>query len=126
LKVTGGSVGIRPAPSGRTVEQLVAELNRLDQQVRAIQAEIEDLVHRERRSPRRQTTNRPPLTEREMQVLRAMAWGFATKEIADQLKIGEKSVGTYRARAFRKLGLESRADLVRYAVRHGWMILSMD
>jgi DNA-binding NarL/FixJ family response regulator len=61
----------------------------------------------------------PLLSERELQVLKLLADGLRTKEIADNLGIGAKSVETYRARLMGKLKLGSVAELTRYAVREG-------
>ena len=58
------------------------------------------------------------LSPREVQVLRELALGFTNKEIAARLAVSEKSVETYRARLFEKLGVSRRADLVRYAISH--------
>lgn len=59
------------------------------------------------------------LSRREQDVLRLTAFGHTSPEIAEQLGIGVKSVESYRARVNQKLGFESRADLVRYALAHG-------
>ncbi len=61
-----------------------------------------------------------PLTDREIEVLRAVALGFTNKEISGRLDVSVKSVETYRARAAEKLGLRTRADIVRFASAHGW------
>jgi len=61
------------------------------------------------------------LTERETEVLKQAALGFTNKEIARRLDIGIKSVETYKLRGTEKLGLKTRADLVRYAFAQGWM-----
>lgn len=61
------------------------------------------------------------LTEREEYVLRMVALGYANKEIAARADISIKSVETYKARATDKLHLHSRAQIVRFAVEHGWM-----
>lgn len=61
------------------------------------------------------------LSEREEEVLRRVAWGESNKEIADVLGISTKTVETYKARITEKLGLRSRTDMVRYAVRRGWL-----
>lgn len=61
------------------------------------------------------------LSPRETQVLRDLALGFTNKEVAQRLAVSVKSVETYRARLFEKLGLERRADLVRYAIAHNLM-----
>lgn len=59
------------------------------------------------------------LSRRERQVLEFIAWGHTNQEIADRLHISVKSVETYRTRLGDKLGLRTRADLVRYAMRAG-------
>lgn len=61
------------------------------------------------------------LSEREEDVLRRIAWGASNKEIAAELRISVKTVETYKARIADKLGLKTRTDLVRYAVRQGWL-----
>jgi DNA-binding NarL/FixJ family response regulator len=62
------------------------------------------------------------ITEREAEVIKLVALGFANKEIATQLDVGVKSVETYKARAAEKLGLRSRADIVRasHPGKVGW------
>ena len=45
--------------------------------------------------------------------------GFSSREIGDQLVISPKTAETYRQRAMEKLGLERRADLIKFAVRAG-------
>jgi DNA-binding NarL/FixJ family response regulator len=59
------------------------------------------------------------LSRREIEVLRAVALGFTTREISKELKVSQKTVQTYRERIYKKLGLQSRADLVHYALAHG-------
>ena len=55
---------------------------------------------------------------RERQVLRFLADGKSSKEIASILDISTRTVECYRARVMHKLGLHSAAALVRYAVRN--------
>jgi DNA-binding NarL/FixJ family response regulator len=69
----------------------------------------------------RRTSEVNELSEREAEVLRLTAWGFGNKEIAVQLDISVKTVETYKARLAEKLNLTSRTEIVRYAVRHGWL-----
>ena len=57
------------------------------------------------------------LSERELQVLKLVAEGFSSREIAQQIFISVKTVETYRGRFAEKLGLTSRA--VRYALETG-------
>lgn len=63
----------------------------------------------------------PELSEREAEVLRLIAWGYSNKEIAAQLNISVKTVETYKGRLTEKLQLRSRTQIVRYAVRQGWL-----
>lgn len=61
------------------------------------------------------------LSDREAEVAQLTAAGQTTKAIAAGLDVSAKTVETYRARAMQKLGLQTRADLVRYAVQQGWL-----
>jgi DNA-binding NarL/FixJ family response regulator len=61
------------------------------------------------------------LSERESQVLRLIAWGYSNKEIGWKLNINVKTVDTYKLRLMEKLDLRSRTDIVRYALRKGWL-----
>ncbi len=62
---------------------------------------------------------RPALSPRELQVLRFIAEGLRTKEIADKLNVGLKTAETYRQRLIHKLDCNGTAELVRYAIREG-------
>ncbi len=62
-----------------------------------------------------------PLSGREAEVIRRIAWGESNKAIARSLDISVRTVETYKARIADKLGLRTRADIVRYAVKEGWM-----
>lgn len=66
-------------------------------------------------------TSQREITNREEQVLRLIAQGFSNKEIAAKLAISVKTVETHKANAMEKLEFRSRAELVRYAVRKGWL-----
>jgi two-component system, NarL family, response regulator NreC len=65
----------------------------------------------------------PPdnLSQREVDVLRLIAFGHTNAEIAEQLFLSVRTVETHRAHVQQKLGLTSRAELVRYALEHGLM-----
>ena len=58
------------------------------------------------------------LSNRELQVLRMIASGKTLKEIAAELFLSEKTIGTYRARISEKMGLSSNVELARYALHH--------
>jgi DNA-binding NarL/FixJ family response regulator len=62
-----------------------------------------------------------PLSDREEEVLREIAWGRSNKEIGERLGISTKTVETYKARITEKLGLRSRTEMVRYALQRGWL-----
>lgn len=59
------------------------------------------------------------LSNRELQVLRALAVGQSIAEIATQLNLSGNTVSTYRTRVFEKLGLKNLVDLIHYAQQHG-------
>jgi two-component system, NarL family, response regulator NreC len=58
------------------------------------------------------------LTPREREVLRLIALGHTSVEIAQRLGLSPRTIETHRARIHRKLGLDTRAELVQYAMRH--------
>jgi DNA-binding NarL/FixJ family response regulator len=61
------------------------------------------------------------LSEREVEVIRLVAQGHTSKEMATNLGLSPRTLETYKARAMSKLHLRSRADLIRYALRSGWL-----
>ncbi len=67
-------------------------------------------------------SDRPPhdeLSIREYQVMCMIATGIKPQQIADELGMGVKTVGTYRARIFKKMHMNSNAELARYVLEHG-------
>jgi len=56
------------------------------------------------------------LSDREREVTRLVALGYTNMEIAAELHIGQKTVETHRAHVLAKLGLRTRADVVRFAI----------
>ena len=58
------------------------------------------------------------LSNREFEVLRALGSGMTVKDVAEQLRLSAKPVSTYRTRLLEKMGLKSKADLIRYVVVH--------
>lgn len=59
------------------------------------------------------------LTSREASVLRLLAEGYSNEKIGEQLEISKHTVARHREKIMRKLGLHSRSDLVKYAIRKG-------
>jgi two-component system, NarL family, response regulator NreC len=75
-------------------------------------------------SPLRNRRGDPPrrrVTDREAEVLRLMALGHSNKEIASSLEVSVKTVEVHKANAMRKLGLQGRIDIVKYALLQGWL-----
>jgi DNA-binding NarL/FixJ family response regulator len=62
-----------------------------------------------------------PLSPRETEVLRLIAWGNTNKEIAAQLDLSVKTVEAHKANGMRKLGMRGRIEIVRYALLQGWL-----
>ena len=75
---------------------------------RLVAAEVEE----------RKRADEDPLSEREREVLRLLALGHTNQEIAQMLYISVRTAETHRAHIMQKLGLTSRAELVRYALDH--------
>lgn len=69
----------------------------------------------------KETPSESHLSEREEQVIRLVAQGYTSQEVATQLHLAVTSVETYRARAMQKLGLRGRVELVQYALKVGWL-----
>ena len=58
------------------------------------------------------------LSNRELEVLRLIAAGKTLKEVAAELNLSEKTVGTYRLRLAKKMSLSTNVELARYALQH--------
>jgi DNA-binding NarL/FixJ family response regulator len=65
------------------------------------------------------------LTKREQEVMRLVAEGFTTKEIAERLFISSKTVDNHRAHIMNKLGIHRTVELIRYAARIGLIDLDV-
>jgi DNA-binding NarL/FixJ family response regulator len=60
-----------------------------------------------------------PLTPRESEIVKLIAEGNSSREIAELLVISDKTVERHRANVLEKLGMRDRVDLTRYAIRRG-------
>jgi two-component system response regulator NreC len=69
---------------------------------------------------------RPRISRREGQVLRLLAQGYTNAEVAARLRVGVKTIETYRARLSEKLKLKTRAELYRFAVSSGLLEAGAD
>jgi DNA-binding NarL/FixJ family response regulator len=72
---------------------------------------------------RRQGAELNPLTPREREVLQLLAEGQSNQKIAELLSISVKTVETHRANTMNKLALTDKTELVKYALRKGWISL---
>jgi DNA-binding NarL/FixJ family response regulator len=82
----------------------------------AVRALIRDYLERARRG---EATPEDPLTPREQEVVKLIAEGHTSEEIAQILVISKKTVERHRANILEKLGMRNRVDLTRYAIRRG-------
>lgn len=82
----------------------------------AVTAMIRDYLERARRG---EPVPEDPLTPRELQVVKLIAEGATSEEIATVLVISRKTVDHHRARVLEKLGVRNGAELTRYAIRRG-------
>lgn len=67
------------------------------------------------------STAEAPLTEREREILILVAQGNSNKRIAQQLDVSVRTVETHRLNLRRKLGIETPAGLIKYALQRGWI-----
>jgi DNA-binding NarL/FixJ family response regulator len=96
-KVWGGETYVDPTLGGRLVER-----------ERHVTTNVSGAVDR-------------ALTDREVEVARLIAQGYSNKEVASRLRISVKTVETHKARVLEKLGIQSRVELVQYAMDEGWL-----
>lgn len=62
------------------------------------------------------------LSPREREIMRLIAMGYTNRQAAEELFLSEKTIETYKARLMAKLGLHSRTELVRYALKIGLIL----
>ncbi len=107
---------------GSATEDLTAAIRSVASGKRYLSSRISDAIIREylelKRTDDRSSTS-AELTVRERQVLELMAGGMSTREIAARCNLSVKSIETYRKRIMNKVGVNSVAELTKYAVREG-------
>ena len=82
----------------------------------AVTALIRDFLDRARRG---EAGPADPLTAREQEIVKLIAEGLTSDEIAESLVISSKTVDRHRANLLEKLGMRNRVELTRYAIRRG-------
>jgi DNA-binding NarL/FixJ family response regulator len=63
-----------------------------------------------------------PLGQRELEIVKLIAEGHSSRQIAERLILSEKTVDRHRANILAKLDLRDRVDLTRYAIRRGLVV----
>lgn len=82
----------------------------------AVTALVRDYLERARHG---EATPEDPLTPREQEVVKLIAEGHTSEEIAEMLVISKKTVERHRANILEKLGMRNRVQLTHYAIRSG-------
>jgi DNA-binding NarL/FixJ family response regulator len=85
----------------------------------AVRALVRDYLDR---ASRGEDTPEDPLSPRELEVVKLIAEGYTSEEIAEQLFISKKTVDRHRANVLEKLGMRNRVELTRYAIRRGLVV----
>jgi len=63
------------------------------------------------------------LSDREREVMKLIAAGYRTREIAEQLSLSHKTIEKHRSNLMRKLGLRSATAVAAYAIANGYVVL---
>jgi DNA-binding NarL/FixJ family response regulator len=93
---------VRTVADGRTFLSTDAQRDLMDEWLEGGRAEPDD-----------------PLTPRELEVVKLIAEAYTNRQIAETLKVSEKTVESHRANVLSKLAMRDRVELVRYAIRRG-------
>ena len=93
---------VRTVAGGRTFLSSEAQRDLMDEWVEGGRSEPDD-----------------PLTPRELEVVKLIAEAYTNRQIAETLKVSEKTVESHRANLLAKLEMRDRVELVRYAIRRG-------
>ena len=105
---------------GRELVEAVHAVHRGETTLNPAVAERAQRLAAERRAI---TEERPPLSDREMEVLQEAARGLPNKDIARRLSLSVRTVHTHLGNIFSKLGVGSRTEAVLLALRSGWIDL---
>ncbi|MFZ5587153.1 MAG: response regulator [Thermodesulfobacteriota bacterium] len=100
-------------------EQLVGAIRKVQAGGRYLSAEVAEALAMRVARGGGASSSLESLSNREVQVLRALAMGRTNREIAEAYNLSVKTVDTYRFRLLKKLNLRNNAELSRYAMQHG-------
>jgi DNA-binding NarL/FixJ family response regulator len=110
----------RPHRPAITAEEAAIELRREARSSRFDTQDVECVLEAAgHRTTARVETTPANLTERELQVLRLIARSHSNKQVADQLSITAKTVGTHVEHIYAKAGVSTRAGAALFAMEHG-------
>jgi len=104
-------------------DELVEAIRAVSKGNKFIGHHVSDLMvseYMKKASARDQGTDESPLTNREREVLELIARGLNNQQIADQLFISPRTVDTHRTNIMQKIHVHDAANLVRYAIEHGF------
>ena len=115
----GASGYLVKSSADREVVEAVRAVARGETYVRPVAARAlaQGAQRRDERSAERERFEK--LTDREREVMQLIAEGYTAPQIGEQLAISPKTVDTYKQRVNDKLGLTTRADYVKLALRLG-------
>jgi two-component system response regulator NreC len=116
----GASGFVHKSSADRELIEAIRTANRGD--VFLYPSAIKKLLGGYLRGESRKADEKDSLTKREREVLKATAEGYTNHEIAEQLVISPKTVDTYRQRIMEKLNLHHRSELIRYALKRGYLV----
>ena len=103
-----------------TYRQLIDAIQSVNSGKKYLSEDITEMIIKGYLDPTEtETEGYTELSEREMEILKLYAEGQSTREIAEQLFISVKTVGTHKQHILEKLGLKTNADLVKYAIKEG-------
>ena len=111
----------RPYRPARTAEEAAAELRREVASGRHDGVAVDAVLRAAGHAVRRRSSWPAGLTQREVEVLRLVARGLSTREIADQLVISPKTAANHVEHIYTKIGVSNRARAALFAMRHGLM-----
>ena len=104
-------------------QELVTAVRSVHRGEAVLQPAIAVRALRQAVSHRSPTVSMPPLSDREMEVLREAARGLPNKDIARRLNLSVRTIHTHLGNIFAKLGVGSRTEAVLLALRRGWIAL---
>lgn len=101
------------------MDELVAAIRAVTSGQIYVSSNISEEVFSRLRRRKRDREGLDLLSQREFDLLRILGAGNSLQECARRMNISNSSASTYRARIMEKLGLESTAELIRFAVENG-------